>query len=136
MRSIEVSIGLIQRNDTYLLQRRPDIGEKGAAGFIGAFGGTIEEGESPLEAVCRELSEETSLRPSTEDFKELGNVTVISDRDNLPVRIAATVFRLVIASETIVTTDEGELVEMTYDELQKNVHRLTPATKAAFEQLT
>ena len=135
MRSIEVSIGFIQRDDTYLLQRRPNTQNKGAAGLIGAFGGKIEIGETPLEAVCRELREETSLKPSTEDFKELGSVQVISDRDNMPVKIAAKVFSILIASETVFTAYEGELVEMARDEIHTNAHLLTPATRAAFEQL-
>lgn len=117
------------------MQRRLNIQAKGAAGLIGAFGGAIEPGETPLGAICREISEETSLRPSTEDFRELGHVDVISDRDNASVKIAAKVYSMMISPETAVTTHEGEIVAMTIEEMKANVHRLTPATRAAYEQL-
>lgn len=135
MRELEVSIGIIQQGDDYLLQQRPNNPAIGAAGLIGAYGGMIEAGETPLEAVCRELSEETSLSPVPEDFKHLGTVEVTADRNNEPVRIMATVFRMIIAPGSEVISNDGRLVRMTRTETDAAGHRLTPATKAAFEQL-
>lgn len=136
MTSMDVSIGFIKQNDTYILQRRSADPEKGAAGLIGAFGGKIEPGESPVEAVCRELSEETSLRPSTEDFEFLGQVSVIADRNHQPVQIMAHVFRISIPQNQAIQAYEGELVVLTSDEAHTQYHQeLTPATCAAFEQI-
>ena len=133
MRTIEVSIGLIEQDGTYLLQRRVGDPSKGAIGLIGAFGGKVEKGESPVEAVCRELSEETTLSPTTEDFKLLGNVEVVSDRDLEPVKIMAHAFRLVIAPSQPVAAREGEIVRFNRKEAEENSEHLTPATRAAFE---
>lgn len=134
MREIEVSIGFIQQNDTYLLQRRVGDRSKGASGLIGAFGGQVEQQESPLEAVCRELREETSLSPSTEDFKYLGDVEVISDRDHNPVKIMAHAFSLVVDPKTSVKALEGEIVRYSREEAGQESEGLTPATRAAFEK--
>lgn len=131
---MDVSIGLIEKGDAYVLQLRPNVATIGAAGLIGAFGGRIEPGESPIEAVCRELSEETSLKPSTEDFSHLGNVQVIADRGGKPLQVKAEVFRIAIGPEEQVIAFDGEVVCMTRAEADENAHRLTPATKAAFEQ--
>lgn len=132
---MDVSICLITEGDTYILQQREGDPARGAAGLIGAFGGKIETNETPVEAVCRELGEETSLRPLTEDFEYLGDVEVISDRDHEPVQIMARVFRLLLAPETEIRAFDGELVRISAAEVQHNIPKLTPATQAAFEQL-
>src|SRR5687767_6010269 len=95
---MEVSIGFIKKGETYLLQLRPDVPTIGAAGLIGAFGGRIEPGESPVEAVCRELHEETSLKPSTEDFSYLGTVNVTAYKQQQPLQVSANVFCIGIAA--------------------------------------
>lgn len=131
---MDVSICLISQGDTYILQRRADNAAKGAAGLIGAFGGKIETGESPVEAVCRELSEETSLRPTTDDFDYLGKVEVISDRDHRPVLIMASVFRLLLPPHVGVVASEGNVVNIAKSETITLASEMTPATKAAFVQ--
>jgi len=131
---MKVSIGFIRRGDTYLLQRRPSISTIGSAGLIGSFGGGIEEGESAIEAVCRELSEETSLKPSPEDFNYLGTVDVVAYKQDEPVSIAAEVFLLELDPAVSVTALEGKLEEMTRHQANERSDELTPATKAAFEK--
>ena len=134
MQRMDVSICLITKGDTYILQQRENDPAKGAAGLIGAFGGKIETNETPVEAVCRELSEETSLRPLTEDFDYLGDVNVVSDRNHEPVHIMARVFRLLLAPDTDIQALDGELARITAAEVQRTTSKLTPATQAAFEQ--
>lgn len=131
---MEVSIGFIKKGETYLLQLRPDVPTIGAAGLIGAFGGRIEPGESPVEAVCRELREETSLKPSTEDFSYLGTVNVTAYKQQQPLQVSANVFCIGIAAAENVTATDGEVVSMTREQADENIDRLTPATRAAFEQ--
>ena len=134
MVSMEVSIGFIKQGETYLLQLRPNVTTIGAAGLIGAFGGRIEPGESPVEAVCRELSEETSLKPSTEDFSYLGTVEVTAYKQQQPLQVRANIFRIGIEpTENVVATD-GEVVRMSKQQADERADRLTPATRAAFEQ--
>lgn len=135
MRRLEICLGLLQQNGTYLLQRRGDDPRIGAAGLIGAFGGKIEAGESPNEAVARELGEETSIATFPERFTYIGQIEVASDHQLEPVMISAHVFQLVLADGVRVTTDEGELVRLTKENALRDKHLLTPATKALFEEL-
>ncbi|HAC56059.1 TPA: hypothetical protein DCF80_01025 [Candidatus Saccharibacteria bacterium] len=130
---MEVSIGFIKQGDTYLLQRRPNLSTIGAAGLIGSFGGGIEVGESPIEAVCRELSEETSLKPLPEDFSHLGVVRVTAYKQGEPMDITAEVFMLELDPEVPMTALEGELERMTRQQADERVDELTPATRKAFE---
>jgi A/G-specific adenine glycosylase len=56
----QVVIGLIQKKGTYLIQRRP---ETGLLGGLWEFpGGKINQGESEVDALKREIEEETSLQ--------------------------------------------------------------------------
>ncbi len=58
--SIEVAVGLIWKDGKILIQKRP---AKGLMGGLWEFpGGKIEAGESPAEALEREVREETGLR--------------------------------------------------------------------------
>ena len=134
MERMEVSIGFIKQGEAYLLQLRPNVSTIGAAGLIGAFGGRIEPGESPVEAVCRELGEETSLKPSTEDFSYLGTVEVTAYRQQQPLHITANVFRTAAEPTEKIVAFDGEVVRMTRQQAAEQADRLTPATRAAFEQ--
>ena len=135
MQSMEVSIGFIEQDEAYLLQLRPNNPAIGAAGLIGAFGGRIEPGETSVEAVCRELSEETSLRPSTEDFSYLGRVEVTAFKQQEPIHVIADVFKIVIDTAESVMATDGDIVRITKQKVGDESERLTPATRAAFEQL-
>lgn len=134
MENLRVSIGIIEQGGEYFLQRRGNNPVIGAAGLIGAFGGKIEPNEKPIEAVCREIAEETSLTPEMDDFIYLGNVEVISDIRNLPIKIDAHVYQLTIDLDLEVIAREGEVVRLTAIEVLERSELLTPATKAAFEQ--
>lgn len=135
MRQLRVGIALIQQADTYLLQLRGDNPVIGAAGLIGGFGGKLEPGEEPAGAVCRELSEETSLVPLVEELEHLGAVEVLSDHRLEAVNVHATFFRLLLDENLEVAAREGKLVRMTREEISSSLYRLTPATRAYFETL-
>lgn len=135
MRTLHIGIGLIHQDDTYLLQLRGDNPAIGAAGLIGGFGGKLEPEETVVQAVCRELGEETSLAPLIEELEHLGAVEVISDHRLEEVQVLATIFRLPVTGEAEVVAKEGTIVRMTKDEVLANLDRLTPATRACFETL-
>jgi 8-oxo-dGTP pyrophosphatase MutT (NUDIX family) len=136
VRHLAIGIGLILQGDTYLLQLRGDNPAIGAAGLIGAFGGKIEPQETPAEAVCRELCEETSLIAlAAKDLEGIGIVEVVSDHRLETVNVHATVFLLSIKEGLEIVAKEGALVKMTKDEIRTSRDQLTPATRACFDKL-
>lgn len=70
----EAAAALIVTPDgRYLMQHRDDKPGIFFPGFWGCFGGAIEPGENPEQAIRRELSEELSMVPRTvEPFAALG----------------------------------------------------------------
>lgn len=66
-----------------LLQRRRDANAP-TGKTINAFGGHVEPGETPLAAICRELSEELGAKVDAKDIIKLGCVTeALSDHQDL-----------------------------------------------------
>ena len=68
MKSPEVALAMLKREGRWLLQLRDDIDGIVYPGTWALFGGHIESGESPAQAVQRELTEEinwttTQLQP-------------------------------------------------------------------------
>jgi len=64
---------LVTDQGQYLLQLRDDKSNIWYPGYWGLFGGAVDEGESPEDALCRELSEEISFNP--ESFTHFTNFT-------------------------------------------------------------
>ena len=63
IQDLEVAIGILQRGNKYLIQKRPS---KGLLADLWEFpGGKIEKGETPQEALKRELKEELDIEIST-----------------------------------------------------------------------
>lgn len=59
---VEVALAVLEREGLWLLQLRDDIAGIVAPGCWGLFGGHLESGESPEEALRRELFEEIRLQ--------------------------------------------------------------------------
>lgn len=62
--AIEVVLAILKLNHLYLMQLRDDIPDIAYPGHWGLFGGHVDPGETPTEAVQRELQEEISYLPS------------------------------------------------------------------------
>lgn len=62
---IHVAIAIIYREDKFLMQLRDNIPGIVYPGYWGLFGGHLEDGENPEDAVKRELAEEIGYIPST-----------------------------------------------------------------------
>jgi 8-oxo-dGTP diphosphatase len=60
---------LISTHGELIAQKRDDIPHIDNPGKVSAFGGTMEENETPLDAVVRELGEETNLKVESQDLK-------------------------------------------------------------------
>lgn len=72
---IEVAIAILTQGDRVLMQLRDDVPNIIYPGFWGFFGGHLEAGETPLEAVQREVSEEISYTIPTATLFGLYNDT-------------------------------------------------------------
>src|ERR1700712_1915940 len=135
MRDLRVALGLIVQDGYYVLQLRQGDPSIGSVGLIGTFGGKIEDGESPLQAVVREIGEETNLEIVSHGWKPVGQVRVISDYDNEEVLVKATAFVTVVKPDVKIIAREGTLVRIKMLDISKRVDKFTPATKAMFETL-
>jgi len=60
---LKVAKAVLLLDGKFVLQLRDDKPDIAAAGLWGTFGGAIEEGETPEEAIVREVEEELCIRP-------------------------------------------------------------------------
>jgi 8-oxo-dGTP pyrophosphatase MutT (NUDIX family) len=135
MKERPIVLGLIEQGDECLLQLRNGQSQVGALGFIGCFGGQIEQGETPEEAVAREIGEETSLVTTPDDWEKLGDVEVDVPIKGEMIRFPAAVFRTIVAQGVDVVAKEGELVRTDREFLEIDRSKLTPATAAVVKEL-
>jgi len=61
--AVEVALALLQRDGRWLMQLRDEIPTIVAPGCWGLFGGHLDPGETPEQALRRELLEEISWQP-------------------------------------------------------------------------
>ena len=61
--AVEVALAMLQREGRWLIQLRDEIPTIVAPGCWGLFGGHLEPGETPEQALRRELLEEISWQP-------------------------------------------------------------------------
>ena len=63
--AVEVALAMLQRDGRWLMQLRDEIPTIVAPGCWGLFGGHLDPGETPEQALRRELLEEISWQPPT-----------------------------------------------------------------------
>jgi 8-oxo-dGTP diphosphatase len=61
--AVEVALAMLHRNGRWLMQLRDEIPDIVAPGCWGLFGGHLDPGETPEQALRRELLEEISWQP-------------------------------------------------------------------------
>lgn len=135
MDHFEVAMGLVRQGETYVLQLRNGKNQAGGLNLIGCFGGKVEIGETPLEAACRELAEESTFAPDQSRAILLGEVDVLSERHNKPITVHATIYLFELTDDETIQAREGEAVRMMYQEIMSSLDRFTSATRSCFEQL-
>lgn len=62
--AVEVALAMLQRDGRWLMQLRDDIPSIVAPGCWGLFGGHLDPGETPEQALRRELQEEIRWQPA------------------------------------------------------------------------
>lgn len=77
---------VLTHDNQILLQERP-LTWKSFPGHLMAFGGHVEDGETALEGLCRELNEELGAQPNPEDVHLLGIITEDFTNHTEPVYI-------------------------------------------------
>lgn len=135
MRKLTIALGLIEQRDKYYLQLRDNDPVKGTAGLIGCFGGKVEPGEKVVVAVAREINEETNLGTSPGDWKYIGRVDVISDHNLELIKMRGELYRITVAADVTIEAREGELVVIKKTQARTILDKMTPGTRACFEQL-
>jgi 8-oxo-dGTP pyrophosphatase MutT (NUDIX family) len=131
-----IAIGLLVQDGEYILQLRESDPMIGAAGKIGCFGGGIKDGETPQQAVARELGEETTLESRAEDWLPMGRpFNIMSDRQGKPVEIEAHVFRYTLLPGMLLGITEGQAVRTNKVKALRQISKMTPATRVVFLEL-
>ena len=115
------------------MQLRGNDPKIGAAGKIGAFGGKIEVGETALQAVCREIAEETSLVPDVARIRHIASFAIVSDHKLETVNVNVEAFEISIDKEEQVSAIDGEVVQISNDKIADMLDLMTPATRHYFE---
>lgn len=135
MRHLLVAFAVIEKAGKFYFQQRGTDPRIGGAGLIGCFGGKIEAGETPLQAVCRELAEETTLVVVPNKLTRLGEILVESDHNLEAVTVGITAFKVILEQDQTFQSKESGLVAMTLKEALAQKHTLTTGTRACLEQL-
>jgi 8-oxo-dGTP diphosphatase len=124
-----VSFTILKKGDQYLFQHRDNKPGIASPGLFAGFGGTIESGETPLQAAKRELSEETSLNVDMLEFRELGKLDLTDQ--GLGIRYAY----ITDITETDFKVFEGQgKVQLSKDEIASlGAEKFTPSTWEAIK---
>lgn len=85
---VEVAIAILHTPDRFLMQLRDNIPGIMYPGYWGFFGGHIDPGETPEEAVKRELLEEINYAPPlVSEFRRYSNSQVIRHVFHAPLTV-------------------------------------------------
>lgn len=120
-----VSFIFIKFKNKLIFQLRDNKSGISSPGMIAAFGGSLEDDETPTEGAIRELHEETSLRIEPEDLKFLGTI----DLKHPSLRYA---FLIEVHSEDFLVFEGQGKLSFSYSELRNSdLDNFTPCTKKA-----
>lgn len=116
----------------FLFQLRDDIPNILFPGMLGLFGGHIEDGESPLETVAREIHEETGYLAPSSAFQPLLTCSV-------PISGGGTLHETFFLLENVPTDtlviSEGKIFPVAREDVPHQLHRMTPGTCCAVQTI-
>ncbi len=125
---------LIDTRGRFLLQQRDDVPGILQPGKVGLFGGHLEDGETYLQCVVREIQEEIGYHVSPDRFEHLASYDGTEiDADGGTVRGEFFIVRDVPADALRVT--EGSLLIVEPDKLATVDHNFAPSTRFAVQAL-
>lgn len=128
---LEVAIAMLRQNDTYLLQRRTMSQRSlGGAVLIGCFGGKRNPQETYLQAIVREIGEETNLSLEPGQYTCIDHVDVPADATTGSQAVHGEVYAADVPAAFQVVAYDGELVRMGLQEMYENRDQLAPVTRA------
>lgn len=96
----------------YLFQQRDHTIGISNPGVISSFGGSIDEGEGPKQAIARELWEELELRVDHSDLRFLGYF----EKHEAGGKIVQSFYFLIGPVARPITCNEGSAVSLSYEE--------------------
>lgn len=116
---------LVTEDGHYLLQRRDEKPDIWFPGYCSLFGGLIEEGESPEEALVRELSEELDYRPGA--FSYFTQVCFDLRRWNRGIKLRY-IYEVPVKRAEIsgMSLREGQAIELHGPQAVMGIDRLAP----------
>jgi 8-oxo-dGTP pyrophosphatase MutT (NUDIX family) len=132
MRELAVALLKISGTSKVVMQRR-SADDKIAPGLIGCFGGHIDKGETPAQALVRELKEETSLSIAESDL-ELLSVTDIPYSSEFKGSLRAHLFEVQIPSSDFILYDGVRAEVFSLVELLQRPD-LTPSAKLVLSKI-
>lgn len=122
-----VSSILISTDDEFILQQRDDKSDIARPGMITNFGGSVEKGEKPINAIIREIQEELSIKLSKQDFQSLGSSIKMGSLDNKEYLTHLFVARNIKKQELIL--QEGKEIVYVAPDKSLDSLNLSPRTK-------
>lgn len=125
------AIAVLKLPDGRMVFQRRTSDAPANAGLLGHFGGHIEAGEAPDQAVKRELSEETSLNTGALEYKPLEPFTV--DRQGEAVEYWP--FEVLIADMNLAVY-EGERAEAYAPSSAMKRNDITSSVRFILEKIT
>ena len=130
MARVTIAMADIVQEGMHFLQHRSHAPNKPAANLIGFFGGKVEEedNESFLEAIAREIGEETTLEPQLSDFTRLGTFATELVHNDKVIVIEGECFRIEVPPGVIIDSREGDIVRIPNGQLPRYVEVMSPAT--------
>ena len=122
--AVEVALAMLHREGRWLMQLRDEIPNIVAHGCWGLFGGHLDPGETPEQALRRELMEEISWQPNELEFSMVHHIhrrTAHVFRSELSVPLEQQL--LLLEGQDMALVSNGELLAGSIWSAKLGTHR-------------
>ena len=87
-----------------------------------------------MQALVRELGEETTLITQEADFKKIGAFSVVMSHNDEQLEISGECFQIDVSVGNNIKAKEGDIVKIHKTALFDRISEMSPATATAIEQ--